>query len=254
MRVNPLNLSSCAIRPVIIAIVAALMFSWALAQNFDRPPRRDQFPPPGSNNRPPNGPPEFDGPPPFRPGGPPPGGGPGRRGIVQEELKLVKQFDKDGDNRLNAAERKAAREFLAREKAAGRGPRRPGPRGREETQETPPAGPRVSAADVKSFPDAALYDPSVLRTLFLEFDEADWEKELADFYHTDVDVPAKLTVDGKSFPDVGVHFRGASSFFTVGAGRKRSLNLSLDFAHEDQRLGGYRTLNLLNSHEDPTFL
>jgi hypothetical protein len=61
-------------------------------------------------------------------------------------------------------------------------------------------------------------------------------------------------VDGKIYRDVGVHFRGASSFFTVGEGRKRSLNLSLDFAHEGQRLGGYRTLDLLNSHEDPTFL
>ena len=47
-------------------------------------------------------------------------------GGAPEELKLVKQFDKDGDQRLDAAERKAAREFLAKEKAEGRGPRRPG--------------------------------------------------------------------------------------------------------------------------------
>jgi hypothetical protein len=40
----------------------------------------------------------------------------------------------------------------------------------------------------------------------------------------------------------------------VGEGRKRSLNLSLDFAHDDQRLLGYRTVNLLNAHRDPTFL
>jgi spore coat protein CotH len=99
-----------------------------------------------------------------------------------------------------------------------------------------------------------LYDPKTLRTLFFEFESADWEKELADFNNTDVEVPAKLTVDGKNYPNVGVHFRGASSFFTVGEGRKRSLNVSLDFANKDQRLGGYRTLNLLNSHTDPTFL
>jgi hypothetical protein len=42
---------------------------------------------------------------------------------MQEETKLVKQFDKDGDKRLNAAERKAARDFLQKERAAGRGPR-----------------------------------------------------------------------------------------------------------------------------------
>ena len=35
--------------------------------------------------------------------------------------KLVKQFDKDGDKRLNAAERQAALEFLQKERAEGRG-------------------------------------------------------------------------------------------------------------------------------------
>jgi spore coat protein CotH len=40
----------------------------------------------------------------------------------------------------------------------------------------------------------------------------------------------------------------------IGEGRKRSLTLSLDFVHSDQRLLGYRKLDLLNSHEDPTFL
>lgn len=98
------------------------------------------------------------------------------------------------------------------------------------------------------------YDEGTVRTLFFEFENTDWEKELADFNNTDVEVPAKLTVDGKTYEGVGVHFRGASSYFTVGEGRKRSLNVSLDFTHKDQNVGGYRTLNLLNSHEDPSFL
>src|SRR6185436_15375451 len=92
------------------------------------------------------------------------------------------------------------------------------------------------------------------RTFFLEFEDSDWEKQLAEFKNTDVEVTAKLTVDGKTYPDIGVKFRGMSSFGMVGEGRKRSLNLSLDFVHKDQQIGGYRTLNLLNSHEDPTFL
>jgi hypothetical protein len=174
---------------------------------------------------------------------------------TQEDRKLVTQFDKDKNGRLDIDERKAAREFLAREKAEGRGPRRPGPR-TGPGGDMPPGspGPKLSPADVKTFGNESLYDPKTLRTLFLEFENADWEKELAEFYHTDVEVPARLTVDGKAYRDVGVHFRGASSFFTVGEGHKRSLNLSLDFAHEGQRLQGYRTLDLLNSHEDPTFL
>lgn len=36
--------------------------------------------------------------------------------------------------------------------------------------------------------------------------------------------------------------------------RKRSLNLSFDFVHGGQHLGGYRTLNLLNVNSDPTFV
>jgi spore coat protein CotH len=40
----------------------------------------------------------------------------------------------------------------------------------------------------------------------------------------------------------------------VPAGFKRSLNVSLDFVNSKQRLYGYKTLNLLNGHEDPSFL
>lgn len=192
-------------------------------------------------------PPDFDSPPPGRGFGPPPG--------MNQKVKLVKQFDMDGDKRLNAKERKQARDFLAKERTEGRGPRRPGPPRRDRDPQAPAeAGRRLSPADVKSYAKEELYDPLVVRTLFLQFDSPDWEAELGDFYHTDVEVPAKLTVDRKTYSDVGVHFRGASSFFTVAATRKRSLNLSLDFVHEEQRLGGYRTLNLLNSHTDPTFL
>ena len=64
----------------------------------------------------------------------------------------------------------------------------------------------------RSFPNAPLYDPQTLRTYFLEFENTDWEKELSDFHNTDVEVPAKLTVDGKTYQDVGVHFRGMSSY------------------------------------------
>ncbi|MGZ8898955.1 MAG: CotH kinase family protein [Limisphaerales bacterium] len=194
--------------------------------------------------RPQGGPGGFGG----GPGGPggPPGG-------MRQETKLVKQFDKDGDKRLNAAERKAAREFLKTEIAEGRGPRRMGPRGGNQTFEAKP-GPKVTPAEVKNFGDAPFYDIKTLRTLFFEFENDDWSKELWEFNNSDVEVPAKLTVDGKTYKDVGVHNRGASSLFSVSAeGQKRSMSVSVDFAHEDQNVLGYRSLNLLNSHRDPTY-
>ena len=167
------------------------------------------------------------------------------------EEKATARFDADRNGWLNAVERKAAREALARE-AAARGPSgMPQPRpGGEPTK----PGPRMSPADVRTFPKATAFDPDALRTFFLEFEDADWEKALTEFRFTDVDVPAKLTVDGQVFNNIGVHYRGASSFLFIAEGRKRSLNLSLDFVNKDQRFGGYRTFNMLNANGDPTML
>ena len=193
---------------------------------------------------------------------PPPGGGPDRfmgppsgPPFMNQEMPVLKKFDGNSDGWLSANERKAAREYLQRERTEGRGGRmgrRPG--GGRDNQPPPQPGLKVSPADVKNYGDAPFYAPDVVRTLFLEFENADWEKELSDFHNTDVEVPAKLTVDGKTYKDVGVHFRGMSSYMGVSEGHKRSLNLSVDYVHKDQEIGGYRTLNLLNGHEDPTFL
>lgn len=168
---------------------------------------------------------------------------------LTQEDKLVEKFDRDNNGWLNAAERKEARAEVHR-LAAERGPR-PGPTP-QGTPGTP--GRRVSANDVPTFPTASAFAPEAFRTFFLEFDNADWEEELADFRFTDVDVTATLTIDGEVFRDVGVSFRGASSFIFVPSGRKRSLDVSLDFVHEGQNFKGYRTFNLLNSNGDPTML
>jgi spore coat protein CotH len=108
---------------------------------------------------------------------------------------------------------------------------------------------------VKAVPaSTSLYDPGALRTIFLTFENEGWEQELAAFRYTDVDVPAVATVDGQTYPEVGVHFRGASSYMMIPEGNKRSLKLSFDLVHNGQNVGGYRTLNLLNVNSDPTFV
>ncbi|MEM6691603.1 MAG: CotH kinase family protein [Planctomycetota bacterium] len=102
--------------------------------------------------------------------------------------------------------------------------------------------------------DGDLYDTSVLRTIFIDFQSDDWENELESFHNTDVEVPATLTVDGEMLPNCGIRFRGASSYSHVSAGYKRSLNVSIDMADKDQRLKGYKTLNLLNGHGDESLM
>lgn len=198
----------------------------------------------------------------------------GPMGGVQADIKVVKQFDTNHDGWLNAAERKPAREFAKSASSRGGGfpggpggpgfpggPGGPGGRfgggrrgGMAPSTEPATPGPRLVPADVTPASSASLYDAATLRTFFLTFENADWEQELQDFHGTDVDVPATLVVDGKTYKDVGVRFRGMSSYMMVPEGRKRSLNLSIDMAHSEQNVLGARTLNLLNSHEDGTFL
>jgi spore coat protein CotH len=181
-------------------------------------------------------------------------GGFGGPGGMMGRRKLVEQFDKNGDHRLDVQERRAAYESASQNQMGGRGGRGRGRGGWGGPQEAIQPGPKLTPAEVKSFTNAPLYDAATLRTFFLEFEDKDWEKQLMAFHRTDVDVPAKLTVDGKTYAGVGVHFHGASSFMMVGEGQKHSMVLAVNFEHPEQRLYGYRTLNLLNSHEDPSFL
>jgi hypothetical protein len=167
----------------------------------------------------------------------------------QQNRPLVAEYDADKDGRLNAEERAKAREAMgpagdARFFAGGRG----GP-----NRAAPSPGIKLTSSEVQHYPNAPLYDAATLRTFFIDFENADWEAEMVAFNNTDVDVPATVTVDGRVYRDVGVHFRGNSSF-AVGNGYKRSLNLSFDFAHDDQAIGGYRTLNFLNANTDPTLM
>lgn len=230
-----------------------------------RPDGQPGFPPPGG----PGG--GFGGPPGGGPGGfGPPGGGfgPGNMlagsiiqradgnkdgkltetEVVSASHAIFKETDKDKDGKLTSNELGAGIGLLFP------GPRGFGPLGGFGRGEPGKPGPRVSEADAKKYADEPLYDAHVLRTLFLEFEDADWEAELAEFHNTDIELPATLTVDGKKYPNVGISFRGMSSYGMVPAGSKRSFNVSVDLADEKQRLLGYKTLNLLNAHEDPSFM
>ena len=172
-------------------------------------------------------------------------GGFGGFGGGRAEIAMVERYDADGDGRLNRAERD-----LARGRSASTVPGA----GSRSGVGASTAAAALTPDDVETYGDEPLYTPEVLRTLFIEFENGDWESELEYFYGTDVEVPATITVDGRKYADVGLHFRGNTSFNSVPRGLKRGLNLSFDFVDDEQRLLGYRTLNLLNGFGDPTFL
>ena len=175
------------------------------------------------------------------------GSGPPIQG-AEEDIPLVARFDSNRNKVLDRNERLPAREYLAAHPEL----RRPVRGGRLTRVGSP--GPRVSDAEVKIYPASVpLYDASAVRTFFLDFEHPDWEQELEAFWHTDVEIPATLRVDGKTYRDVGISFRGNNSFTAVPASLKRPFSLTVDFVH-DQDLLGHRSLNLLNAFQDPTFL
>ncbi|MCY4404141.1 MAG: CotH kinase family protein [Candidatus Poribacteria bacterium] len=183
------------------------------------------------------------GPPPGIGGGPPARSGGGRRGPRQAE-KLVARFDTNEDGKLTGDERKAALE--TRGEAYN-----PEQRAGTVTGDIQDDIKSSIASTPKNSP--ALYEAGTLRTLYLRFPDEDWYAQLNAFYRTDVDVPAELVVDGKVYSEIGVRFRGTSSYFTVESAKK-SFNIAVDYGDDSQRLYGYKTLNLLNGHRDASFL
>ena len=179
-----------------------------------------------------------------RGGMPPFGGGPGGRRGPQPPEKLRDQFDEDKDGKLTGAERQAALSM--------RGGGDLGSINEENIRDGVQSDAQASlAATPKGSPP--LYDAQTFRTLYLRFHHEDWYEQMESFYRTDIEVPAELIVDGEVYPEVGVHFRGTSSYFTVRS-EKKSFNIAVDYGEDGQRLYGYKTLNLLNGHVDGSFL
>ncbi|RIL09812.1 hypothetical protein DCC79_09935 [bacterium] len=118
-----------------------------------------------------------------------------------------------------------------------------------------PAGPRrtpASAAPADTPPPTpALFDPTVVRGYAFQFASPNWEAELA-ATGEDGNVKADLTVEGETYEEIGVRYKGLSSVRVQG--RKKPFNVSLDAFVPGQRLLGYDTVNLNNGFFDPSFV
>lgn len=98
------------------------------------------------------------------------------------------------------------------------------------------------------------YDPTVLRTVEIDFQDTNWWQLLQQNYQSQTNILADLTVEGVTYPDVGVRIRGNTSFFALPPGSEKvSLNIETDFVNADQDVMGYRNLNFNNAFTDPTF-
>lgn len=99
-----------------------------------------------------------------------------------------------------------------------------------------------------------LYDESQFRTFHLWFSQPNYWQQLKNNYQSKTDLPALLVVDGDTFPEVGVRFKGQTSYMMAQTSDKKSFNISMDYTNPDQNLDGYETINLNNAFEDASFM
>ncbi|MFZ1332892.1 MAG: CotH kinase family protein [Flavobacteriales bacterium] len=87
----------------------------------------------------------------------------------------------------------------------------------------------------------------------LYFDEPNWNDLLDTLYLAgDERLQGDLIIDGTSIPDVGVRYKGFSSYSS--SREKNPFNIKLDHVHAGQNYQGYEKLKLSNVIQDPSFL
>jgi len=97
------------------------------------------------------------------------------------------------------------------------------------------------------------FDSTVLRTVNLQFHDANYWTLLQQNYQSQTNILADLTVDGVTYPSVGVRFRGNTSYTALPAGsQKTSFNIDVDFVDPNQTVMGQSSLNFNNGFHDPT--
>jgi len=99
-----------------------------------------------------------------------------------------------------------------------------------------------------------LYDESRIDTFRLWFSQPDYWNQLKANYTAKIDLPATLVVNGDTFPNVGVRFKGNTSYQGTQNSDKKSFNITMDYLNPDQNLDGYETINLNNAFQDASFM
>lgn len=106
------------------------------------------------------------------------------------------------------------------------------------------------------------YNESKIRQINILFKETNYWTLLASNYSAKRDLMATIIIDGERFDSVGVRFKGMTSYNGGPGGgggaatsQKKSFNISFDaFKANPEKVSGYKTLNLNNSFQDPSFM
>lgn len=78
-------------------------------------------------------------------------------------------------------------------------------------------------------------------------------KSTDDANNTNTYIPAQIIVDGVALEQVGIQFKGNSSYYNY-PGTKKPFTLAFDQYVQGQDLDGLKSLNLNNMYQDPSFM
>jgi CotH protein/lamin tail-like protein len=105
-------------------------------------------------------------------------------------------------------------------------------------------------------PQQDFFDRGVLRTLEIEFVESDWHDILKQNKKAGLQVflAGDLTIDGVLYPNVGVRYKGNSSYWNTRSGEKKPLNIDLKAFGVDQEVMGVSKVVLNNQYVDASLM
>lgn len=99
-----------------------------------------------------------------------------------------------------------------------------------------------------------MYDKTLVRDVYLNFSQADYWALLTANYASETEIAADMIVDGVTYPNVGVRFRGNTSYTMTGTSQKKSFAIDTEFTTDDQNVMGYKNFKFNNAHQDATFM
>ncbi|MCR9243720.1 MAG: CotH kinase family protein [bacterium] len=119
----------------------------------------------------------------------------------------------------------------------------------------------VALAVVSALPAQVpdFYEMGTVRDVYLQFGQPNWWSQLEANYQPETNIAATMTVDGVTYPNVGVRFRGNTSYRNLPSApnqgwEKKSFNIEMDWMVQGQDIYGYDSLNFNNGFHDPLFL
>jgi hypothetical protein len=98
------------------------------------------------------------------------------------------------------------------------------------------------------------YHLETIREIRLDFAQPNYWALMTANYASETNIPASLTLEGHTYQNVGVRFRGNTSYTQIGNSQKKSFAVEMDFIEEDQVVAGYKNLKFNNAHQDPSFM